>query len=245
MQQNKYDDPAFFLEYSQMPRSVHGLNAAGEWSVFRRMLPDLEGAHVLDLGCGFGWHCRYVREQGAAMVTGVDISEKMLEKARQTTNDAAIQYLRMPIEDIGFPANSFEVVFSSLALHYVGPYTEVCRKVFNCLKPGGAFVFSCEHPVFTALPQQDWFTDDNGDRLHWPLDRYQDQGLRETSFLGHSVVKYHRTLETLLNGLTNAGFRIQSIAEPQPAADVIAQYPEMIDETRRPIFLLVSAQKPG
>lgn len=244
MQQNKYDDPQFFLEYSQMPRSVHGLNAAGEWSIFRRMLPPLEHARVLDLGCGFGWHCRYVREQGAASAVGVDISEKMLEKARQTTFDPAIRYFRMPIEDIDFGSGAFDVVFSSLALHYVEPWAEVCRKVWNCLRSGGSFVFSCEHPVFTALPQQDWFTDDQGTRLHWPLDRYQDQGLRETSFLGHSVVKYHRTLETLLNGLTDAGFRIQSIAEPQPAPETIAEYPEMKDETRRPIFLLVAAMKP-
>ncbi|WP_441574525.1 hypothetical protein [Chitinophaga sp. RAB17] len=41
MKENKYDDPAFFESYSQMPRSVDGLNAAGEWQTFRAMLPDL------------------------------------------------------------------------------------------------------------------------------------------------------------------------------------------------------------
>src|SRR5687768_6009540 len=99
MQQNKYDDPEFFLQYSRMPRSTHGLNAAGEWSVLRKMLPPLEGKTVLDLGCGFGWHCRYAREQGAAQVTGIDISEKMLEQARQATSDEAITYRRLAIED--------------------------------------------------------------------------------------------------------------------------------------------------
>ncbi|CDN42254.1 hypothetical protein BN871_BA_00290 [Paenibacillus sp. P22] len=54
MKQNKYDDKEFFSSYSRMPRSLGGLDAAGEWSTLRGMLPDLEGKRVLDLGCGFG-----------------------------------------------------------------------------------------------------------------------------------------------------------------------------------------------
>lgn len=72
MKENKYDDPTFFGKYSRMPRSKEGLAAAGEWHVLRRMLPSFEGKRVLDLGCGFGWHCRYAVEQGAASVVGVD-----------------------------------------------------------------------------------------------------------------------------------------------------------------------------
>lgn len=65
MKQNKYDDSGFFDKYSQMPRSIGGLEAAGEWGAFRSLLPGLRGKRVLDLGCGFGWHCRYAREQQA------------------------------------------------------------------------------------------------------------------------------------------------------------------------------------
>lgn len=228
-----------------MPRSVDGLNAAGEWHLLRTMIPALKDKRLLDLGCGFGWHCRYAREQGARQVTGVDISARMLERARQTTQDPAIEYLQLPVEDIDFAEGTFDVVISSLALHYVAAYETVCRKVFDCLTPGGTFVLSVEHPVFTAIAAQDWYHDANGHRLHWPVDQYQQEGLRNTRFLDTDVVKYHRTLATLLNALIGAGFRITAISEPQPAPDVIAAYPEMKDETRRPIFLLVSAVKPG
>jgi cyclopropane fatty-acyl-phospholipid synthase-like methyltransferase len=63
MKQNKYDDPEFFTSYSKMPRSIDGLAEAGEWHAFRSLLPDLRDKRLLDLGCGFGWHCRYARER--------------------------------------------------------------------------------------------------------------------------------------------------------------------------------------
>src|SRR5438876_6034845 len=136
MKQNKYDDPAFFANYSQMARSIGGLEAAGEWPAFHELLPALRDKHVLDLGCGFGWHCRYARQQQARSVVGVDLSEKMLARARASTNDSAIEYRRLAIEDIDFSAGEFDVVFSSLALHYVERFDIVCRKVHHCLVPG-------------------------------------------------------------------------------------------------------------
>ena len=86
MKENRYDDPVFFDQYANMARSVHGLQGAGEWNALKAMLPELKCADVLDLGCGYGWHCRYAIEHGARSVTGIDISEKMLEKARQITD---------------------------------------------------------------------------------------------------------------------------------------------------------------
>lgn len=241
MKENKYDDPEFFLTYSRMPRSVSGLAAAGEWRVLRSMLPDLHHTTVLDLGCGYGWHCRYAREAGAAKVTGIDISARMLEQAKASTNDPAIEYKQMAIEDIHFAPASFDLVFSSLALHYVQQYAVVCSKIHAVLKPGGAFVFSVEHPVFTAIDTQDWFLDEKGNRLHWPVDNYQDETIRHTNFLGHQVIKYHRTFSTWINALTDAGFSITRIAEPAPDEQTLQQYPEMKDEVRRPIFLLIAA----
>ena len=49
----------FFEKYSQMDRSKKGLDGAGEWHVLKQMLPDFRGKRILDLGCGFGWHCEY------------------------------------------------------------------------------------------------------------------------------------------------------------------------------------------
>ena len=147
MQENKYDNPVFFEKYSQMSRSREGLSGAGEWETLKDLLPDFAGKRVLDLGCGYGWHCIYAMEQGAMSVTGVDLSEKMLEVAREKTHFPQARYLRMPIEEINFAENSFDIVLSSLALHYVASFDAVAKRVNRCLVAGGSFVFSAEHPI--------------------------------------------------------------------------------------------------
>ncbi|GKU78057.1 SAM-dependent methyltransferase [Paenibacillus sp. L3-i20] len=205
------------------------------------MLPDLRDKRVLDLGCGFGWHCRYAREQHARLAIGVDLSENMLEQARAMTNDSEIKYIRHAIEDIDFKAGEFDIVISSLALHYVEQFDIICKKIYGFLAPGGTFVLSVEHPVFTALESQDWYYSPQGERLHWPVDGYHHEGLRRTSFLSNNVVKYHRTVATHMNALIEAGFTIRKVSEPQPSEELLAGNPDMQDETRRP-FLLRSQQ---
>lgn len=243
MKENKYDDIKFFNQYSKMARSIGGLEAAGEWHELQKMLPDFADKRVLDLGCGFGWHCRYAVERGAKAVVGVDISERMLNEARSRTESKAVQYIHMPIEDIDFPPDSFDVVVSSLAFHYIESFGMICSKVSQCLASGGDFVFSVEHPVFTAHGTEDWYCDGQGNKLHWPVDRYFQEGIRKTVFLGEEVYKYHKTLTTYVNTLLQSGFEIRGLVEPEPAAPMLEENPGMQDELRRPMMLLIAARK--
>lgn len=243
MKENKYDDEAFFAQYSQMERSTKGLEGAGEWHALRGMLPDLRGKRVLDLGCGFGWHCRYAAEQGAASVIGTDISAKMLEKAREMTAAPNVSYEQVAIEDIAYPDGSFDVIISSLALHYIASFDAVCKTVARLLSAGGAFVFSVEHPIFTAQGKQDWVDGPDGTHLFWPVDRYFEEGVRHAVFLGEAVTKYHHTMTTFLQSLLQNGFMLTGFIEPEPDPVLLAQHPEYMDELRRPMFALFSAQK--
>jgi SAM-dependent methyltransferase len=243
MKQNKYDDSNFFSAYKQMSRSINGLEGAGEWHVLKALMPELRDKSVLDLGCGYGWHCLYAREQLASSVIGVDISEKMLQQAREQTNDPAISYLQMPIEDIEFTNSQFDVVISSLAFHYIESFEIICKKVHAYLKPGGTFIFSVEHPIFTSRNEQDWYLDNQGNRLHWPVDNYQSEGLRETTFLATDVIKYHRTISSYINDLIGAGFVLKAVKEPMPSDEMLKNNSLMQDENRRPMFLILLAEK--
>ena len=154
--ENKYDDDIFFQKYSQMSRSQQGLAGAGEWETLRKLLPDFKDKRVLDLGCGYGWHCIYAMEHGASSVVGVDISHKMLEVAKEKTHFPQVEYKCCAIEDVEFPEESFDVILSSLAFHYVADYEILVKKIYRILKSGGKLVFTVEHPVFTAYGTQDW-----------------------------------------------------------------------------------------
>lgn len=243
MKENKYDDTAFFQQYSRMSRSVQGLDGAGEWHELKKLLPDFYGKRVLDLGCGFGWHCRYAGEHGAVAVTGIDLSENMIAGAMQRNAMPQIDYRCMAVEDFDYQPETFDIVVSSLTFHYLESFDDICTKVYRCLTPGGSFVFSIEHPVFTAFGNQDWYCNEQGERLHWPVDRYFEEGRRHASFLGSDVVKYHKTLTTYVNGLLRAGFELTALVEPQPAPEMLAAIPDMREELRRPMMLLVSARK--
>ena len=243
MKENIYDNDSFFEKYSRFPRSVEGLSAAGEWHELKKLLPDFQGRRVLDIGCGFGWHCVYAAEQGASYVLGTDISEKMLAAARERTALPDVEYRRMAMEDMDFPPDELDIVISSLAFHYTPDFDDICRRVHKCVTTGGDFVFSVEHPVFTAYGSQDWIYDGDGRRDHWPVDNYFSEGKRDAVFLSEHVVKYHKTLTTYMNALLKAGFAITGLVEPQPAEPLLRTVPGMRDELRRPMMLLVSAKK--
>lgn len=243
MKENKYDDKIFFEKYGQMGRSQGGLDAAGEWETLKELLPDFAGKRVLDLGCGYGWHCIYAAQHGAARVVGEDISQKMLEVAREKTHFPQVEYICVAIEDVAFPPASFDVVLSSLAFHYIEDFDACVKNIYSMLAPGGQFVFSCEHPIFTAEGRQDWVYDENGAILHFPVDNYFHEGKRLAGFLGEEVVKYHRSLTGYLSPLLKAGFTLRAVVEPQPPEEMRKTMPGMEDEMRRPMMLIVSAEK--
>jgi SAM-dependent methyltransferase len=240
MTQNIYDSPEFFKSYSQLERSAEGLAGAAEWPAIRALLPDLRGRRIVDLGCGFGWFCRWAREQGCGPVLGLDVSEKMLEQARNATADAGVTYARADLEGLELPAASFDLAYSSLALHYIEGLAGLLATVRHALVPGGHLVFSVEHPIYTAPARPGWVADADG-RKTWPVDNYLVEGPRVTDWLAKAVVKQHRTIGTTLNLLIRLGFTIRHVEEWGPTDAQIAARPDWADARERPIFLLVAA----
>jgi SAM-dependent methyltransferase len=240
--QNIYDNEEFFAAYSRLPRSVEGLEGAPEWPVLRALLPDLDCLSVLDLGCGFGWFCRWARQQGAARVLGIDVSEKMLARAAADTPDRTVVYTRADMERLELPPETFDLVYSSLALHYVQNLEELVSIVHRALVHGGSLVFSVEHPIFTAPTRPGWTVGPAGLKT-WPIDGYLAEGPRSTDWLAKDVVKQHRTMATYLNMLLRSGFAICQVEEWGPTEQQIAAQPSWADERQRPPFLLVAARR--
>jgi len=244
--QNIYDDPTFHEGYRSLRESGTGLNDVLEQPALRSLLPkSLTGLDILDLGCGFGDFARYARQQQAASVSCMDVSAKMLAAAQQMTDDTAIVFAKGAIENLAatpFANSQFDLIVSSLALHYVADYRSALSDVKARLKPGGRLLFSVEHPICTALAAQKWHQDEVGNDLFWPVDNYRDEGPRHTRWFVDGVIKYHRTTESYVNGLLDAGLQVIRLLEPEPQKE--ATDAKWSNHRRRPPFLLLAAQKP-
>jgi ubiquinone/menaquinone biosynthesis C-methylase UbiE len=242
--QNIYDNQEFFEQYNRLRRSTDGLDGAPEWPALQALLPDLSGLKVLDLGCGFGWFARWARQNGAAHVSGIDVSERMLERAQATTQETAITYTRADMEHLELPPESINLVYSSLALHYIDDLNRLMAEVYRSLVPGGSLIFSVEHPIYTAPADPNWSVNAAG-RKTWPIDSYLEEGPRTTDWLTKGVIKHHRTLATYINMLLRLGFAISHVEEWGPTEEQIALQPYWADERHRPPFLLVAARRTG
>lgn len=242
MAQNLYDDPEFFAGYSQLRRSAQGLAGAPEWPAVRALLPDLTGKQVVDLGCGFGWFCRWARENGAAKIVGYDLSEKMLERARHDTEDEGIEYVKADLELLELSDQTFDFAYSSLALHYVAGFARLVKMVHQCLVPGARFVFTIEHPMYTAPVRPKWVRDADG-RKSWPINQYAIEGTRVTNWFTEGVVKQHRMLGTTLNSLIDAGFTVRHVQEWSPTTDQLVEDPSLAAEMARPGFVIIAAER--
>ncbi len=241
--QNIYDDPDFLAGYVTLDRQVHGLRGAAEWPVLRSLLPDMDGRRVVDLGCGFGWFSRWADEHGAASVLGVDVSRNMLARARSDTTSPTVDYQCADLDVLELVSQSADLVFSSLALHYVHDLARLMSTVAESMVEGGSLVFSVEHPIYSAPTTHEFETSANGDRI-WPLDNYLVEGERVTSWFVDGVVKEHRTVATYVNTVIDAGLVVDRLVEWGPTAEDIAERPELADDLHRPWFLLLRATKP-
>jgi len=242
MAQNIYDNPDFFAGYSQLPRQVQGLDGAPEWQAIRAMLPELTEKRVVDLGCGFGWASRWMRQQGAASVLGLDVSENMIQRAKADTADTAIEYRIADLDTLELPTAVFDLAYSALTFHYIQDFDRLVRMIHQALAPDGNFVFTIEHPIFMAASHPAWFADENGHKS-WPVNGYSVEGERLTDWFAKGVLKYHRTMGTTLNTLIGAGFEIMQVEEFAPSSEQISETPSLADEMERPMMLLVSARR--
>ncbi|MGH6836918.1 MAG: class I SAM-dependent methyltransferase [Methylocella sp.] len=242
MAQNIYDQTDFYEGYSQLPRSVHGLDGAAEWPAIRALLPEFAGKRVVDLGCGFGWFCRWAAKRGAQSVLGLDLSENMLAQARRDTDSPIVSYEIADLDTLVLPAGSFGFAYSSLTFHYVSDFRRLTKDVYNSLVSGSRFVFTIEHPIYMAPAHPGWMVDEHGQKT-WPVDGYSVEGERRTDWLAKGVVKHHRTIGTTLNTLIDIGFVVDRVIEWRPTPEQIRQQPDLDAEKERPMILIVSVHR--
>lgn len=244
-EQNIFDNEAFFEGYRALREREDNLNVLLEQPAMRKLLPEMAGKSVLDLGCGYGHNCLDFVKRGAKEVVGVDISEKMLGVAKTESAHEKIRYINMSMTDIGSLEQGFDVIYSSLAFHYVEDFAGFARDMFKVLNSGGWLLFSQEHPIPTATVggKGHFNLDEKGERASYTFSDYNRQGKREITWFVDGVVKYHRTLGHIITALAKAGFVIDTVEEPLPEDWALEKLPSLDREFIKPNYLIVKARK--
>jgi len=193
-------------------------------------LPDVRGKAVLCVGSGTGEECRQIVSRGASRVVGIDNAEGLIDIARQSYPDSEFQVMDM--EALDFPAESFDIIYSSLALHYVHDWVPMLRRMHAVLKPGGEMLFSIHHPLRSAMEQKR-----EGDSFSYTLgfsrtgndkgeafgDYLTSREIEDTLFNQLKVTYYHKPLSVILKNITDAGFAVQACIEPKPLEEAKAK----------------------
>jgi SAM-dependent methyltransferase len=186
---------------------------------------------VLDAGCAAGEHSAWLVENGARVVA-LDASETMVRLARERLGERARVLHAGLAQPLSLEDASFDVVLSSLTLHYVEDWLPPLREFARALRPGGRLVLSTHHPFMTA-----------GD-----VEVYHAVSLIEETWDGFADVPvpvrfYHRPLQRIVADVLAAGFVLRGMHEPQPTGEADARDPKLAARFRsEPGFLIVDAE---
>lgn len=208
-----------------------------------RLIGEVRGQLVLDLACGEGYNTRILARKGAK-ATGVDLSEKLLERARleERKEKLGICYYKSDAADLRrFVSNHFDLVTCFMALHDIKNYERAISEVARVLKGGSRFVFSVPHPCFETIIR-------GGKRIstsvryfgsiryhvHWDMKRLL-RPFKTTSF--------HRTLTDYSEALSSSRLLISRLVEPTPTEKGLKEHPPLRKVLIKPQSIVIEAVK--
>ena len=204
-------------------------------------LGNVGGKSVIDIGCGEGRFSRLLSQLGAT-VTGVDLTEALIARARAMSTGEA--YILGDAEDLNeVESDGFDLAVSYIVLVDLLDYRSAIGEAYRVLRPGGRFVVCNIHPMRSSLPAG-WIK--QADRkLFYPVDDYTDEGPREWTWWGRRFVNMHRTLSSHIAAFLDAGFTLRALHEPTPSEEQLAAHPNFDDEFRCPNFIIYVLDKPA
>lgn len=201
----------------------------------------VQGAKVLDLGCGEGYVGRQLLERGAASVTGIDVSAEMIENARAQVpagRESDLTYAVGDATDLAhLEDDSFDLVACVFMFNYVdsAATARTMREVARILKPGGRFVFSVPHPSLAFIrPEEAPFYFAREGRGYFEGRDVQFEGeIWRRDGVSVPVRCVHKTLADYFNGLREAGFRtLPEVEELHVTDEHLAYDPEFFEPLR-------------
>jgi SAM-dependent methyltransferase len=242
--------------YQAFRRESGTYNELVEIPAMLSLIGNVRNKKLLDAGCSYGYYSILLAKQGAT-VTGIDISAKMIELAKNNAEKASVscQFLVCDMQDLSmFASSAFDMVISSIVVGYLEELGKAFSGVFRVLKSNGLFVFSENHPILKGS----WEKDNEGRRLHWNIDNYFERSTRTIEWRTQNgkaieTTSRHITVQDYFDALISSGFVVERLVEPEPRSDpregntedACAIQEHCARAKRIPIFILFKAKKPN
>jgi len=178
-----------------------------------KLLGDVRGRRVLEVGCGAAAGARWLAGQGADVVA-LDLSAGMLRHAREAADRSGVRVPLVQADALAlpFPDAAFDVACTAFgAIPFVADSGAVMREVARVLRPGGRWVFSITHPmrwIFLDEPGQEGLLAVNSYFDRRPYVEQDGAGVP-------GYVEQHRTLGDRIRELVDAGFVLRDLVEPE------------------------------
>lgn len=226
-----YNQLADDYEFNVDQRSIYNTEYERPEMV-KQMPSNLNNLSVLDAGCAAGWYTSQLIREGAT-VTAIDISPKMVEATKRRVNDKAKVLCLSLEEELPFEDNSFNLIISSLVLHYIKDWQLTLKEFHRILKPGGKLLFSVHHPSMDVKlsKENDYFSHE------LIIDQWErDEKIIDMPF-------YRKPMQSIIN-YTLSYFTLDSLIEPQPTVEFQKRDPKGYHKLMTtPHFLIIKASK--
>lgn len=199
---------------------------------------EVQGCRVLDLGCGEGRFSRMLAARGAEVVA-LDPTGPLIRRARERSPGLA-GHVRAVAERLPLADASVDLVVSYVMLIDVSGFREAIAEMARVLRPGGRIAVS--NLSFMSV-SSGWVRDEEGKRVHYPVDRYLEERPVELAWQGIMVTNWHRPLSAYLQAFLAAGLVLCDFREPMPADDSLRDDPRFEDWYRVPNFVAMRWEK--
>jgi len=190
-------------------RTRNQRSASSPWGVWKnpesevRILPDLTGLEVIELGCGTAYFGAWLKKHGANRVVGVDVTPAQLDTARAMNLEfgLGLEFIEANAEDVPLPDASFDLAFSEYgASIWCDPYRWV-PEAARLLRAGGELVFMCNTDIVQLCSPDE---EKVSERLVRPL-----RGMRRLDWTSEGVsTEFHIPTPEMFGLLRRTGFDV-------------------------------------
>ncbi len=210
-----------------------------------KLLPNLQGKSLLDVGCGNGILIPHLLEAGAESVVGIDIIPELLEIARKRLPETVKLYQKDVTKPFQLAEAPFDGAVSNFVLNEVENLKGSLQNIYDQLHLGAFFIMGVTHPTFllgkhiihgekTLHDYKSYFA---GQRI---TDKYFDKG-QSIDF-----ETYTFPVSAYVNTAIEVGFQIEKMIEPETTSQVIEANPEYyLPYKQLPVSMYLLLRKVG